>query len=129
MTTTATRRDSDLYPVEDQYFFNTGDCLQYRHNGHTYFRRLYAVDPAAWKWDLGDDFEVPAGWTLKATGSRFGHHCYILVKTVGHTPTSVTGGCQRGFRTAFCFVQELLDGDISLATADRGVVVTDYFNR
>lgn len=133
MTTATYERDSDVYPHNENGFENTGSCLQYRVGAHggtrrTHFRRLYTVSDDTRKWDLGEDFETPIGWTLMATGSSRGQYCYILIRKTGTKPTRMTCGCEYGIRHRFCFVSELQHNEISLGAADAGVVVENYWH-
>ncbi len=121
--------DSDVTACNQNGFESTGRCLQYRLNGRTSFRRLYTVSDDTRKWDLGDDWVVPAGWKLMATGSYTGQYCYILIRKVGKVMTSVAGGCRSGLRHRFVFLSEHLgnvDG-ASLSAPDAGIVTDDDY--
>lgn len=117
------QESSDLCDLSGNGFKNTGAMLNYRHEGRDYFRRLYKVADASWKGDLGDDFKVPTGYFLMATGSRFGHFCYILVKLVGKVAKYTNWN--PGFRYRFKFVSEMLED--GMGTTDVGYIHIMYW--
>jgi hypothetical protein len=116
-------KDSNLYNCSDNLFQATGDCLQYRAENITYFRRLYEIkDENAWKWDLGNDYTPPKGFKLLCTGSRYGNFCYVLIKIVGEIPTKCSGGQGYGNRARFFYQNQPEQPNI-------GVIVKNYWKK
>ncbi len=71
----ATIQDTTFEPcTTDPNFTATRDCLIYRYNGQTYFRRLYRVN-----FDVSG-IEVPAGFAVRGCGSRNGIICLVFVR-------------------------------------------------
>lgn len=118
-------RDSDRYDSSDENFQATGDAVAYRAAGKLpMWRRLYRVTtPDVYRWDLGEDFEVPAGFELMAIGSKFGGFGYVLLKVTGRKETNVDGSSVRGVRVK---VVGNLDGDRVEWSAH---LVKDHFSR